>query len=82
MEELPKELIEALKQKEKAQMQHTWMYSFMPSDNTIFLVGYCKVCDQTVSALVPLPIHRQPVGFSDARVNKAGIPKWGCSPSE
>ena len=77
---LPEELKIALESKEQ-KMKHNWMYSFMPAReqvhdfvvDSIYLVGYCKVCDQTVAALVP---HDS----MHTVVDRAYIPKWGCVP--
>jgi hypothetical protein len=74
MTELPPEMLEALQTKEQAQMKHSWMYSFMPVRNEIFLVGYCKVCDTVVSSIVPYDIKRKGLTM------RAYIPKWGCVP--
>lgn len=85
MTELPPELLEALQTKEQAQMQHNWMYSFMPVrgssheafvySDEIYLVGYCKTCDNTVSSRVPYD-------YVETVVNRAAIPKWGCVPKQ
>lgn len=85
MTDLPDELLEALKNNEQAQMKHNWMYSFMPVrgsskeafmyQDEIYLVGYCKICDQTVSSRVPYD-------FVGTVVNDACIPKWGCVPKQ
>jgi hypothetical protein len=75
-DELPAPLLESLKNKERAQMKHNWMYSFMPAAmNQIYLVGYCKVCNQSVSANVPYSPRNVTVRFMD-------IPKWGCIPDQ
>lgn len=74
---LPKELIDALENKEQAQMKHTWMYSFMPAGQyKIYLVAYCKVCNNSVASLIPT------FDGMGARVSYSGIPKWGCIPDE
>lgn len=77
MTELPPEMIEALQQKNRAQMKHNWMYSFMPVTDMIYLVGYCKVCDTSVSS-------RLETGsiIGSAVITKSNIPKWGCVPPE
>lgn len=77
MTELPPEMLEALQTKEKAQMKHSWMYSFMPAGKyKIYLVGYCKICNNSVSSLIPT---NEGMG---ARVSYSGIPKWGCIPED
>lgn len=77
--ELPKELIDALGQKERAQMKHNWMYSFMPLHDEIYLVGYCKTCDTSVSSVVETDYHSPQIGHV-ATLSKSNIPKWGCVP--
>lgn len=59
--------------------RHNWMYSFMSGTSNagssvyIYLVGYCKQCDQTFSRYVP-------TGYSSSEVSlsRAGVPKLGC----
>lgn len=85
MTELPPEMLEALQNKEQAQMKHKWMWSFMPVRGSstemgvyadeIYLVGYCAMCDQTVSSFVPYDRF-------NTVVNDAQVPKWGCIPKQ
>jgi hypothetical protein len=56
-------------------MKHNWMYSFMPVGDEVFLVGYCKACDQGVSSLLPVSDYKTIVREMD-------IPKWGCVPKQ
>ena len=75
---LPPELVEALKDKDSAQLKHNWMYSFMPGgESVVWLVAYCKVCDTGVSSR--LMTDYKP---GHAKITKMNIPKWGCIPVE
>lgn len=59
--------------------RHNWLYSFMNtpisvanSPSPMYLVAYCKQCDQTLSVLVPVSADGR------VRLNKANVPKIGC----
>jgi hypothetical protein len=72
---IPEEVLKALEDKNRAQMKHNWMYSFMPGKGgMIYLVGYCKICNNAFTALVP---HYNAHGAS---VTELDVPKWGCIP--
>jgi hypothetical protein len=60
--------------------KHNWLYSFMMAqdgirDNTnIYLVAYCKQCDNGLSVRVP-----KETNYS-VRIRRMHIPKTGCIP--
>ena len=63
--------------------RHNWMYSFMSAAipatresyyySEIYLVGYCKQCDQTFTVLAPIDTVTNKI-----RLNRAGVPKNKC----
>lgn len=85
MGEVPQELIDAVNSK-AADLRHNWMYSFMPAaGESIYLVGYCKQCDNTVSARVPYGVAEidYDIGkwVTPTVISRANIPKMGCKPT-
>lgn len=64
--------------------KHNWLYSFMmategfgASYDVIYLVAYCKQCDNTLS----VPVSRDAL-ITTPTIARAYVPKYGCEPVE
>lgn len=73
MKDLPDYVIEEA----PPQFRHNWMYAMIPAGGPyqhIYLAGYCKVCQKSIT--VQLPIS----GDNQTRAHEAQleIPRWGC----
>jgi hypothetical protein len=65
---------------DKGQLGHNWMYSFMPKNDNIYLVGFCKQCRRAFSQIVETYYPHDAHDLYKYMETELDVPKYGCKP--
>lgn len=59
--------------------RHNWLYSVLPVGEQLYLCGYCRICDNAFSRIIPhYTEYVAGKNHLDILVTKMDVPKWGC----